>query len=71
MEVVSYVVWAVLAVLTLGWELYTVRFEKKNGALPLTRIVRDRLMRRSAPVKIGVLAFLAWLLLHFTSSLTW
>ncbi len=39
--------------------------EKKTGALPLTRVVRDRLMRKSPAIKVGMLAFLSWLLVHF------
>jgi hypothetical protein len=71
METVSWVFWAVWGIVGLGYELYAVRNERKNGALPLTRVVRDRLMKRSPVVKVGVLAFLAWLGLHFTQSVTW
>lgn len=71
MEFVSYVVWAVLGAGALGFELYAVKHERKNGALPLTRVVRDRLMRKSPAVKVGVLAFLAWIFLHFTQPLPW
>jgi hypothetical protein len=71
METVSWVFWAVWGIVGLGYELYAVRNERKNGALPLTRVVRDRLMKRSPVGKVGVLAFLAWLGLHFTQSVTW
>lgn len=71
MALVSWIVWLTWIAFGVGWELYCVLDEKKNGALPLTRVVRDRLMRRFVVVKLGVLLFLAWLLLHFTTPLGW
>lgn len=63
--------WITWAVIGLAYELYAVFTEKRTGALPLTRVLRDRIMRKNAAAKIGVMAFLAWLLLHFTTPLDW
>lgn len=71
MAVVSWVFWLAWMAAGLVFELYAVREEKRNGTLPLTRVVRDRLMRRFWPVKIAVLAFLAWLTVHFVVPLNW
>jgi hypothetical protein len=61
----SWVFWFAWMGIGLAVELFNVREEKKLGTLPLTRVVRDRIMRRSTVVKVGVLIFLTWLLLHF------
>lgn len=71
MALVSWLFWAVWALAGLGYELYAVFNEKRNGALPLTRVVRDRLMRRHVVAKLGMLTFLAWLGLHFLTPLSW
>lgn len=71
MELVSWVFWLVWMGVGLGYEVYAVTFEKRNGALPLTRVVRDRLMRRFVVAKLGVLLFLAWLCLHFFTNVSW
>lgn len=71
MALVSWVFWLGWMLAGLAFELFAVREEKRTGALPLTRVVRDRLMRRFWPVKIGVLAFLAWLTVHFVVPLNW
>lgn len=71
MSVVSWVFWIAWMLVGLVYELYAVRREKEDGALPLTRVVRDRLMRKSAFVKIGVLLFLTWLWVHFVTPLDW
>ena len=71
MELVSWVFWLVWMGVGLGYEVYSVTFEKRNGALPLTRVVRDRLMRRFVVAKLGVLLFLAWLCLHFFTNVSW
>ena len=71
MTLFSWIFWGVWALSGLAYELYAVVFEKKSGALPLTRVLRDRLMRRFVVVKLGVLLFLAWLVLHLTTSLSW
>ena len=71
MSLFSWIFWGVWALVGLGYELYAVRYEKRSGALQLTRVLRDRLMRRFVVAKLGVLLFLAWLLLHFTASLPW
>jgi hypothetical protein len=67
----SWAFWFVWALVGLGYELFAVFTEKKTGALPLTRVVRDRLMRKSTLVKIGMLAFLTWLWVHFIIPSTW
>jgi hypothetical protein len=67
----SWFFWATWAVIGLAYELFAVREEKKTGALPLTRVVRDRLMRKHVTAKIGVLTFLIWLFLHFVTNLSW
>lgn len=71
MELVSWIFWASWVAIGVGYELYAVRFEKSHGSLPLTRVLRDRLMRRFVFVKLGVLLFLAWLGLHFLGPLSW
>lgn len=71
MAVVSWVFWLAWMAVGLGYELYAVVTEKRSGALPLTRVVRDRLMRRFVVAKLGVLLFLAWLCLHFFTPLNW
>ncbi len=67
----SWIFWFAWLIAGIGYELFAVRTERKLGTLPLTRVVRDRLMRRSTVAKVGVLTFLAWLILHFTASLKW
>ena len=71
MALASWVFWLVWMLVGLVYELYAVITEKKSGALPLTRVVRDRLMRRSSIAKIGVLLFLTWLWVHFVTPLNW
>ena len=71
MALVSWIFWFAWMAAGLAYELYAVSHEKRNGALPLTRVVRDRLMRRAWPIKVGVMAGLAWLMLHFTTPLSW
>jgi len=71
MTVVSWVVWLSWIVFGTAFELFAVFTEKRKGTLPLTRVVRDRLMRRSAVVKVGVLLFLTWLWVHFVTPLNW
>lgn len=63
--------WFVWALIGLAFELYAVVTERKTGALPLTRVVRDRLMRKSTVAKVGMLTFLTWLWLHFITPLSW
>lgn len=66
MALISWIVWIGWMVVGLAYELFAVFTEKKLGTLPLTRVVRDRVMRRSTPAKLGVVFFLTWLWLHFT-----
>jgi hypothetical protein len=67
----SWVFWLVWMAVGLAYELFAVFSEKKHGTLPLTRVVRDRLMRRSTLVKVGVLLFLTWLWVHFVTPMEW
>lgn len=67
----SWIFWFAWMAVGLAYELYAVVTEKRSGALPLTRVVRDRLMRRSSLVKVGVLLFLTWLWVHFVTPLEW
>ena len=71
METASWIFWGVWAGAGAAFELYAVRNERRNGSLPLTRVLRDRLMRRSIVAKLGVMGFLAWLALHFLEPLAW
>lgn len=71
MEYLSEIVWGVWILFGLAWELFCVFSEKKTGHEPLTRIVRDRLMRKSTVAKLGVTFFLFWWLLHWTLPLDW
>lgn len=64
MSIFSWAFWLGWMLVGAGYELFAVVEEKKTGALPLTRIVRDRLARRFWPAKIALVAFLAWLSLH-------
>ena len=67
----SWIFWLAWMVIGLAYELFAVFTEKKRGTLPLTRVVRDRLMRRFVLAKLGVLLFLAWLCLHFFTNTSW
>ena len=71
MELFSWIFWAAWLAIGVGYELFAVFSEKHYGSLPLTRVLRDRLMRRFVVVKLGVLLFLAWLGLHFLTPLPW
>jgi hypothetical protein len=71
LALVSWVFWLGWMAAGLAYELFAVYSEKRYGTLPLTRVVRDRLMRRFVLVKLGVLLFLAWLCLHFFTPLDW
>jgi hypothetical protein len=67
----SWVYWTVWVGLFFAWEIPAVLLEKRNGMLPLTRVIRDRLMRRHVVLKLAGLLVVSWLFLHFTHSLTW
>jgi hypothetical protein len=71
MSTISWAFWLVWMALGLSYELFAVFSEKRYGTLPLTRVVRDRLMKRFWPVKLGVLLFLSWLSLHFFLNVSW
>lgn len=66
LALLSWGFWLTWMVIGLAYELFAVFTEKKTGAMPLTRVVRDRIMRKSGAATVGVLTFLAWLLVHFT-----
>ena len=68
---VSWIYWTVWVLMFLAYEIPAVLLEKRNGMLPLTRVVRDRLMRKSVLVKLLVMGLLAWLCLHFLTPLDW
>ena len=68
---ISWIVWFIWMGFGLVFELVTVYLEKSRGTLPLTRVVRDRLMRRSKFVKFTVAFFLFWLLIHFILPFDW
>jgi hypothetical protein len=61
----SWIFWAAWAIVGVVFELYAVLTEKRSGAEPLTRVLRDRLMRRFLLARLAVLLFLSWLGLHF------
>lgn len=61
----SWIFWFAWMAVGLGFELFAVYTEKRHGTLPLTRVIRDRLMRKSVIARLGVLLFLSWLSLHF------
>lgn len=67
----SWVFWLAWMGVAVVYELFAVVMEKRNGALPLTRVVRDRLMKRFVLAKLGVLLFLSWLCLHFFLNVSW
>jgi hypothetical protein len=71
LALISWVFWLGWMAAGLAYELFAVYSEKRYGTLPLTRVVRDRLMRRFVLVKLGVLLFLAWLCLHFFLNVSW
>lgn len=71
MSTFSWAFWLGWMALGLSYELFAVFSEKRYGTLPLTRVVRDRLMKRFWPVKLGVLLFLSWLSLHFFLNVSW
>ncbi len=62
---ISEIVWAVIFSAALTWELVGVFYEKRYRIEPLTRIVRDRLMRKHITFKLAFLFFWTWLGAHF------
>lgn len=71
MALISWIFWLSWMAIGLGYELFAVYTEKTEGTLPLTRVVRDRLMKRFVVAKLGVLLFLSWLCLHFFLNVSW
>ena len=71
LALVSWVFWLGWMTAGLAYELFAVYSEKKYGTLPLTRVVRDRLMKKFVIAKLGVLLFLSWLCLHFFLNVSW
>lgn len=66
LALLSWGFWFTWMAVGLVYELFAVVTEKKTGALPLTRVVRDRIMRKSGAATVVVVTFLSWLLVHFT-----
>lgn len=71
LALVSWIFWLAWMAVGLAYELFAVFTEKRRGTIPLTRVVRDRLMRRFVLAKLIVLLFLAWLCLHFFTNVPW
>lgn len=67
----SWAFWFTWMAIGLAYEVFAVRQEPTYGTLPLTRVLRDRLMRRSTLVKLGMLLFLSWLWVHFILNVSW
>ena len=58
-------IWLVIGVVALVVELVGLFWEnQRRGIEPLTRIIRDRLMRQPV-VYLGILVFWLWLGFHF------
>ena len=66
--------WLSWAFVGAAYEVWAVLMERRTGDQPLTRVVRDRLMRIPTWGKIiqfVVMGFLAWWLVHWTVNLPW
>lgn len=64
----SEIIWGLLGLVALAWELYCVFTEKRTGHEPLTRLVRDRLFVMGGTGIVFRLLGIAgslWLALHF------
>jgi len=66
LALLSWGFWLTWMAVGLVYELFAVFTERKTGAMPLTRVVRDRIMRKSGAATVVVITFLSWLLVHFT-----
>ncbi len=69
----SEIVWGVWFSIGIAWEMVGVFKEKEWKQEPLTRIVRDRLMRSELGIvfRLIFIAFMGWLLLHWLLPLDW
>lgn len=72
----SWAAWAAWIVVGVAWELWCVFAEKRTGDEPLTRVVRDRLMKNARPwvawpAHIAVLTFLGYLVFHWLAAVPW
>ena len=72
----SWVFWGAWIVAGLAWELWCVFRERRDGDEPLTRIVRDRVMRSrypwiAWPARVVVFGFLLWLIPHWLVGIAW
>lgn len=67
----SWVYWALWILAFFAYEIPAVMLEKKYGTLPLTRVVRDRLMRRITLFRLGGLLAVTWIWVHFVTPLDW
>lgn len=56
------------------YEVFAVFMERRTGDQPLTRVVRDKLMRIPTwgkLIQFGVMAFLGWWFLHWAMNVPW
>jgi hypothetical protein len=72
----SWIFWAAWMAVGLAFEIWALIMEYRTGDEPLTRVLRDRLMRHrrryvALPIQILVFAFLAWLTVHFAQGIGW
>lgn len=67
----SWAFWLTWMAVAVVYEVFSVVEEKRLQTLPLTRVVRDRLMRKSTVIKFGVLLFLTWIWIHFILKFDW
>lgn len=69
----SELVWLTIGLVALTWELVGVFRERQWRIEPLTRIVRDRLMRGryGMVVRLVFIAAWVWLGLHWLTPLDW
>lgn len=70
---VSEIVWLVILLAALAWELVGVFRERQWRIEPLTRIVRDRLFVSRAGIvfRLVFISFWVWLGLHWLLPLKW
>lgn len=70
----SLLFWLSWIVLGAAYELWAVLEEKRTGDQPLTRVMRDRLMRIPVwgkLIQMVVMAFLGWWFIHWAANLPW
>lgn len=67
----SWIYWSLWILAFFAYEIPAVYLEKKHGTLPLTRVVRDRLMRRITLFRLAGLLAVTWIWVHFVTPLDW